>query len=116
MNNPISAHDDLRESVLRYIRTAFGTRSETFETDRNELLAKDGGVFQEPYIEPIIPYKTSVALTELRDQDLSLQLNPAALQAFRDLCSARLFSKRGGMPAPSLYLHQVQMLRDSLAS
>ncbi len=114
MNNPVEAHRHLRESVFRYIKTAFGTRSPSFEAERATLLDRPGGVFQEPFIEPIVPYRSEKALADLADGDFSSVLSAAAQKAFRDLCGAKLFAGGLGGTAPKLYLHQAQMLRDSL--
>jgi DEAD/DEAH box helicase domain-containing protein len=109
MHNPVLAFTELKSSVFRYIKTAFGSRSETFERDRHELLDKPGGVFQEPYIEPLIPYKSTRQLTNLADPDVP-GLSTMAQVAFKDLCGARLFPDDH-----LLFAHQEQMLRDSLS-
>jgi hypothetical protein len=109
MNNPVKAYTDLQNAVFRYVETAFGTRSESFESDRRQLLEAEGGVFREAYIEPIAAYAPGCQLAALSSQDLPGLALPAQA-AFKSLCAARLFS--GGFP---LYTHQQQMLRDSLA-
>lgn len=109
MNNPVKAYTTLKESVFRYIKTAFGTRSESFERDRATLLDRPGGVFQEPYIEPLIPYRTTHALGALPASGLP-QMSEPARAAFKELCGAKLF------PAEHLlFSHQEQMLRESLS-
>lgn len=109
MNNPVKAYSELRASVFRYIKTAFGTRSQSFEEERHHLLDKPGGVFQQPYIEPLIPYKTTRALAALAGRDLP-RMSATAQKAFKELCGASLF------PAGHvLFTHQEQMLRDSLS-
>ena len=114
MKNPIQAHLKLKQDVFRYIKTAFGTRSESFEIDRMELLNKMGGVFQEPMIEPLVPYKSGKALDELEPADFSNALPSAAQAAFKSIVGARLF-KTGPESKPArLYLHQAEMLRESL--
>ena len=115
MNNPIHSHRQLRESVLRYIKTAFGTRSPSFEAERERLLERTGGVFQEPYIEPLLPYRTGKTVAQLTDDDFAGQLNLQARKAFFDLCNAKLFAQEPGQGPSHLYLHQSQMLRDSLS-
>lgn len=114
MNNPVQAHQQLRESVFRYIKTAFGTRSPSFEAERKALLDKTGEVFQEPFIEPIVPYRPAKTLEALTDEDFASALSAAAQKAFKELCGAKLFAATPGGPSPALYLHQAQMLRDSL--
>lgn len=109
MHNPVLTFAELKSSIFRYIKTAFGSRSETFERDRHYLLDRPGGVFQEPYIEPLIPYKSTRKLSALKDQDLP-GLSKIAQNAFKNLCGARLFPDNH-----LLFAHQEQMLRDSLS-
>src|ERR1019366_9947836 len=109
MNNPAAAFSELKESVFRYIKTAFGSRSDSFEVDRHALLNRPGGVFQEPYIEPLIPYRTTKELSKLTGADLP-DLPVFAQQAFKELCAALLFP-----PGHNLYTHQVDTLVESLA-
>ena len=109
MKDPIKAHNELKESVFKYVETAFGTRSGSFNAERLGLL-KDpvNGVFREPYIEPLVPYESGDYLNDLQPEDLP-NLDDATREAFTALCSAGLF--RGGHP---LYTHQQGMLRSSL--
>ena len=109
MNDPVEAFNLLKDSVLRYIETAFGTRSESFERERRQILAVDGGIFREPYIEPITRYRSGVKLDKLTPADYAGALSPAATAAFQEICSKTLFS--GGYP---LYSHQQDMLREVL--
>lgn len=113
MNNPVKAFAEIKQSVFRYIKTAFGSRSKSFESERHELLDKPGGIFQEPWIEPLIPYKTTRELAALSGEQLP-RLSQAAQTAFKDLCAASLFRAESGKEPPKLYKHQEEMLRDSL--
>lgn len=108
MNNPSSSYAELKSSVIRYIKTAFGTRSPSFEAEREQLLERDGGLFQEPFIEPILTYKPGEKLEDLDAEDLK-GLTADGASAFKKLCGAKLFS--GGFP---LFSHQHEMLRQSL--
>src|SRR5262245_551731 len=108
MDDPIKVYIELKDAVLRYIETAFGTRSLSFERDRRRLLEADGGLFQEPYIEPIEAYEVDKKLQDLDGSDLP-GLSASARSAFKQLCSANLF------PAGNrLYKHQQEMLKKSL--
>jgi DEAD/DEAH box helicase domain-containing protein len=109
MNDPVAAHTELKQSVIRYIKTAFGTRSSSFEAERDKLLGRDGGLFQEPYIEPIMAYRSGVKLQDLGDANLP-GLSQAGIAAFKELCAAALFSD--GYP---LFSHQQRMLEKSLS-
>jgi DEAD/DEAH box helicase domain-containing protein len=109
MNDPVASHSGLKQSVIRYIKTAFGTRSSSFEAERDELLGRNGGLFQEPYIEPILAYRSGANLQDLGTASLP-GLSEAGIAAFKELCSATLFS--GDYP---LFAHQQRMLEKSLA-
>lgn len=109
MKNPAAAHNEFKQSVIKYIKTAFGTRSPSFEIEREQLLQRDGGLFQEPYIEPILSYKSGKKLSDLEEKNLP-GLTQKGRQAFKAICGAKLFS--GENP---LYSHQQKMLESSLA-
>jgi DEAD/DEAH box helicase domain-containing protein len=108
MTDPAAAYSEIKSSVIRYIKTAFGTRSPSFEIEREQLLMRDGGVFQEPYIEPILSYKSAERLENIGVKHLH-GLSEEAADAFKELCKATLFS--GGYP---LFSHQLRMLEQSL--
>ncbi|GAA2961047.1 DEAD/DEAH box helicase [Glutamicibacter bergerei] len=54
--NPISVSNDLKEAFLRYFNTNYRLRSSGLSSDREDLVAKEGQVFREPLIEPVLPY------------------------------------------------------------
>jgi Lhr-like helicase len=109
VNDPIGVFGDITSSVKRYITSAFGTNSPSFENDRSQLLDTDGVLFQAPYIEPIQEYPTSCHIEELTGEDLP-GLPDHAREAFKALMKAGLLS--GGF---KLYTHQRRMLREALA-
>ncbi|MFC1743356.1 DEAD/DEAH box helicase [Candidatus Riflebacteria bacterium] len=109
MKDPVRAYQELRESVLRYIETAFGTRSITFERDRCALHQAEGNLFREAYIEPLPVYQTSKKMNSLDETDLP-GLDKESRRAFIDLCCSGLFLGNGRR----LYSHQQQMLKESL--
>lgn len=109
MTDPTAAHTELKRSVIRYIKTAFGTRSPSFEAEREELLDRDGGLFQEPYIEPILAYQSGEKLGNLAEKCLP-GLTAEGVAAFKKICGAKLFS--GDYP---LFSHQQRMLQQSLS-
>ena len=108
MKDPIGAHEALRNGIKRYITSAFGTNSPTFEDDRNSLLDQPGVLFQRPYIEPTQSYKSGSPLADLSDDDLP-GFTPTGREAFKAIIGAGLFN--GEYP---LYKHQQTMLRESL--
>lgn len=108
MKNPINAFETLQEGIKRYITSAFGTNSTTFEEERKALLDKPGVLFQTPYVEPIPSYKPGKKLEQLTTKDLP-SLNQEGIEAFQHIVGAGLFN--GGYP---LYTHQQNMLKKSL--
>lgn len=54
--NPISVSNDLKEAFLRYFNTNYRLRSQGLAADREDLVSKEGQVFREPLIEPVLPY------------------------------------------------------------
>jgi hypothetical protein len=109
MKNPTATHQSIKEGVIRYIQTAFGTRSESFEAERLSLLEKEGGLFQEPFIEPVIGYTSSERLADLDSSSLG-DIPENSLNAFKALCGSALFSGEYG-----LYSHQKEMLEKALS-
>lgn len=63
--NPISVSNDLKEAFSRYFSTNYRLRSTGLAADRDELLAAPGQVFQEPLVEPVIPYPTTDYLVDI---------------------------------------------------
>lgn len=109
MRDPINAFDRIQDAIKRYITSAFGTNSPTFELERKRLLDTDGVLFQEPYIEPVPSYKSGKKLEDLDEKDLP-GLTKEGREAFTRLVSAGLF--KGDFP---LYVHQQKMLKESLS-
>lgn len=108
MKDPVGAYEELKRGIKRYITSAFGTNSHTFEKERGALLDQAGVLFQVPYVEPILAYKSGNRLSELAENDLP-GLNETGRAAFKAIVGAGLFS--GGH---SLHLHQQRMLAQSL--
>ena len=108
MKDPIDSFEHIQASIKRYITSAFGTNSPSFERDRKALLDKDAVLFQEPFVEPIPSYEPGKALAALGGTDLP-GMAPKAIDAFKSIVAAGLF--KGGHP---LYLHQQRMLQQAL--
>lgn len=108
MKDPIGAYTTLQEGIKRYITSAFGTNSTSFEDERQQLLDQDGVLFQVPYVEPIPSYLSGKRLIDLEESDLPA-LSPDGLKAFKAIVKAGLFN--GEFP---LYSHQQNMLKKSL--
>jgi DEAD/DEAH box helicase domain-containing protein len=108
MRDPIAVYDSIQRAIRKYITSAFGTNSPSFERDRLALLETHGAIFQEAYLEPLPEYESGKRLEELKAADLP-GLSDADRRAFIALMKAGLF--REGHP---LYRHQEAMLRASL--
>ena len=59
MNDPIGAFDEVKANFIRYIKTAFGTRFESIEKEREEILTSSDVLCQDPWVEPLPQYKSS---------------------------------------------------------
>lgn len=108
MKDPIGSYATLQEGIKRYITSAFGTDSHSFEEERKQLLDQDGVLFQAPYVEPIPSYLSGKRLVDLDESDIPTLSSNGAL-AFKAIVKAGLFS--GDFP---LYSHQQNMLKKSL--
>lgn len=106
--DPIGAWEQLQDNLKRYIKSAFGTNSPSFESERQKLLDTPGVLFQEQYLEMLQSYSTGKRLMDLDEVDLP-GMSDAARRAFRALAGAEL------MPATAtLYVHQQRMLKAAL--
>jgi hypothetical protein len=109
MIDPIGAHARVSESLIAYIRTAFGTRFPSLEQEREARLRDPGALCQEPWIEPLPRYESSgKTLADLDAADLP-GLSPEAAADFMSLAACGL---AGGFP---LHRHQLEMLTKTLS-
>ncbi len=93
----------VRGGLFRYYDTPFGLRSHELEAERRAILDQDGVAWRQPYIEPIREWKSAPG-------DLRQGVTDAgALPELADLAACGLMKG-----APSLRLHQQQMLRSAL--
>ncbi len=108
MRDPVGAFENVRDNFILYIKTAFATRFEGLERERERLLRQSRVFCQDPWIEPMPKYEGSGK----RIQDLSLAdvpgLDAQALRDFKDLARLRLVGNY------ELHRHQVEMLRTAL--
>jgi len=112
MKDPIKAFNSIKDSIIRFVETAFGTCSPSFEKERRNLLeaeGKKGSIFQEQYIEPIPDYRKDCKISDLIGSDLP-QLDLMAQNAFKNICKEGLFPE-----GFELFDHQKEMLRKSLS-
>ena len=107
MNNPIQVFEKIRDNFILYLETAFGTRYDDFETERNELMKRDKVFARAPWVEPLPTYKPSdytiegiTNIPNLCDADLAI---------FKRIVSAGLLGPQ------RMYQHQWEMLTQAMA-
>lgn len=109
MQDPIGAFEKIRDSLILYIKTAFGTQFPEIEQERERLLREAGAFYQEPWIEPLPRYlKSGKSIDNIQIADVP-KLDEADLQDFKSLAACGLVGKY------ELYSHQVTMLSKALA-
>lgn len=114
--NPIYAYKEIKDDFLLYIKTAFGTRYDSIEKEREELLCTDQVASREPWIEPLPSYENidlgngdKLRISTLRPEDLP-GLNNEARTLFKEFINKGLIS--GDYP---IYRHQAEMLKKALS-
>ena len=108
MKDPVGAFDTIRDNFILYIKTVFGTRFPSIETEREELLREPRVLCQEPWIEPLPIYRTSEnTVQSLTEEDLP-SLSDQGLSDFKSLVACGLFGDY------ELYDHQTEMLKRAL--
>ena len=65
---PKSVYRSLREAYLRYYDTAFWVRNPAIRAERRQLLEAEGAIFQEPLLEPTLPFRQGASITEVCDK------------------------------------------------
>ena len=106
MIDPVGTFEQIRDSAILYIKTAFGTQFPSIEHER-ELLLRSPGVFhQEPWIEPLPRYQTVKSISKLSKADVP-SLSDQARNDFISLASCGLVEDY------ELFIHQTQMLAKS---
>lgn len=107
MRNPIHSFDTIKDNYIRYVETAFDTKFDSVDDERNELLNTDKVLYREPWIEPLPDYKPShVKIPSLARADVANALTEHELAIFQGLVTTGLFP--GTFP---LHSHQAEMLR-----
>ena len=112
--NPIYAYKEIKDNFLLYVKTAFGTRYESIEKEREELLRKDQVASREPWIEPLPAYQNveredgKLRISTLTAYDLP-GMNDQARDLYKDFIVRGLV--QGDYP---IYSHQAEMLRKAL--
>ena len=120
--NPIHAYKEIKDDFLLYIKTAFGTRYESIEREREELLRTDQVASREPWIEPLPSYENvelengdKLKISTLRPSDVP-GMNDNARQLFKEFINRGLISDRGKPNGDfPIYRHQAEMLKKALS-
>lgn len=108
MIDPIGAFDIIRDNFLLYVKTAFGTRFPSIELEREQLLRQPRVLSQEPWIEPLLQYKSSGKNVDAFTIDDLPGLTEKQLDTFKGLCRCGLLGNF------SLHSHQAIMLAKAL--
>jgi len=98
MNDPYGVFKSLKQHYLMYIESRFALRNKLLSQERYDLLAQDGHLYREPYIEAVPPYVSAgepFAQTVL-DLNMPEELIP--------------FAQCGLFPFEQLHAHQKQSL------
>ena len=113
MKDPIKSFDTIKENFIRYIKTAFKTKFDSVEVEREALLNSDKILYREPWIEILPEYKSSGKnISDLEETDLP-GLSPDHVELFKGLVRGN--GETGFIPDHfELYEHQIKMLRHSL--
>jgi len=112
--NPIYSYKEIKENFILYVKTAFGTRYDSIEKEREELLNTDSIVSREPWIEPLPSYNNierngeKLRISSLEESDLP-GMNIEARSLFKEFILKGLIS--GNYP---IYQHQAEMLQKAL--
>jgi DEAD/DEAH box helicase domain-containing protein len=110
MINPIGVFEKVVRGYISYIQTAFGTRYEDFEAKREKLLNKDGVIYRQPWIEPLLKYESGPKKIDDLDEDDLPGYSEEQIKIFKQFVKKGLFT--GDFP---LYKHQYKMLKKAVS-
>ncbi len=109
MKDPIGSFETIKENFIRYVKTAFKTKFESLEKEREELLNEDKVLYRQPWIEPLPEYKSSgKTISDLNAADLP-GLSEVQQEFFKGLVN------QGLIPGFPLHAHQTEMLTQALS-
>ena len=110
MIDPIGSFDQVKQNVILYLRTAFGTRFDAIEAERTRLLMEENVLCKDPWIEPLPKYQSSgKKISDLVANDLP-NLSEQELELVKSLVSCGLFGNER-----QIYYHQLEMLQKALS-
>lgn len=109
MRDPIGSFLTIKENFIRYVKTAFKTKFESLEEEREALLNEDKVLYRQPWIEPLPEYKSSKKnINDLTAEDLP-GLSDTQRNVFKGLVD------QGLVRGYELYIHQTQILKQALS-
>ncbi|MFD1188847.1 DEAD/DEAH box helicase, partial [Pontibacter rugosus] len=109
MKDPVGSFEAIKDNFIRYVKTAFKTKFDSVESEREVLLNEDKVLFRQPWIEPLPEYLSSgKTIDSLTANDLP-GLNEVHAKTFKGLVS------RGLVKGYELHSHQSQMLKQALS-
>lgn len=109
MHNPTGSFRLIKDHYIRYVRTATGTKFNSLERERADLLERDGVFYRQPWLEILPEYVSSgKKVEELSKIDCANQLTDKELSVFTNL------AKRGLVSGYELHRHQTKMLHATL--
>lgn len=116
MIDPVGSFYQVRDNVIRYIQTAFGTQFSGLELERQRLLEQTPILSREPWLEPLPRYAAEPmdgsyqgkSISKLGKLDVPA-LDESQRKDFQELALCGLVGEY------ELYRHQVEMLRKSLS-
>lgn len=110
MKDPIGSFDTIKENFIRYVKTAFKTKFEDLEIEREALLNQDKVLYRKPWIEPIPEYKSSnKRISTLKPEDIP-GMSENQREVFKSLVTKGLFPDKY-----ELHKHQAEMLSEALS-
>ena len=109
MIDPIGSYNTIKDNFILYIKTVFGTRFDSLEIERDELLRQKGIISQEPWIEPLLQYISSGSrIDDLLPSELGM--SPDQAELYKKLVKCGLFPDN-----IHLHSHQKDMLMKALS-
>ena len=62
--NPLKVYNELSDAYLRYVDTEFWLRDQSIMAERRRLLEEKGHLFTDVLLEPVIPYESTIKLSD----------------------------------------------------
>lgn len=109
MRDPIGSFETIKENFIRYAKTAFKTKFDSLEEEREKLLHKDKVLYREPWIEPLPEYESSNKKIDDLDSTELVGMTSRQQKTFKGLVNQGLINDY------KLFKHQTDMLTKALS-